>query len=82
MAVFNAAITKTFFKKLHCSLRFNDITKAMNFEESYAINGVVADGVYFVDAQEIAFSLKYTFGKTEDPAYRNKEVDENLDRIK
>lgn len=82
MAVFNAAITKTFFKKLHCSLRFNDITKAMNFEESYAINGVVADGVYFVDSQEIAFSLKYTFGKSKDPNYKNKEVDEGLDRIR
>ncbi len=82
LAVFNAAIAKTFFKKLHCSLRFNDITRAMNFEESYAINGVLADGVYFVDAQEIAFSLKYSFGNTKDPKYQNKDVDENLDRIK
>ena len=82
LAVFNAAITRTFFKKLHCSLRFNDITRAMNFEESYAINGVLADGIYFVDAQEIAFSLKYSFGNTKDPKYQNKDVDENLDRIK
>lgn len=82
MAVFNTSITKIFFKNLHCSLRFNDITKAMNFEESYAINGVIADGVYFVDAQEIAFSLKYSFGKSKDPDYKNKEVDENLDRIR
>lgn len=82
MIVLNAAITKTFFKKLHCSLRFNDMTKAMNFEENYAINGVVADGIYFVDAQEIAFSMKYTFGKSKDPNYKNKDVDENLDRIR
>lgn len=82
MVVLNAAITKTFFKKLHCSLRFNDITKAMNFEESYSINGVTASGVYFVDAQEIAFSMKYTFGKIKDPNYKNKNVDENLDRIR
>lgn len=82
MVVFNAAITKTFFKKVHCSLRFNDITKAMNFEESYAINGVIADGVYFVDAREIAFSMKYTFGKIKDPNYKNKDVDENLNRIR
>lgn len=82
MFVFNAAITKTFFKKLHCSLRLNDITRAMNFEEVYSINGVNANGVYFVDAQEIAFSLKYDLGRIKDPNYKNKDVDENLDRIK
>ncbi|MFK7814167.1 MAG: TonB-dependent receptor [Maribacter sp.] len=82
MVVLNAAITKTFFKNLHCSLRFNDITRAMNFKENYSINGVNADGVYFVDAQEIAFTMKYTFGKTKDPNYKNKDVDENLDRIR
>lgn len=82
MVVLNAAITKTFFGKLNCALRFNDITKAMNFEEKYSINGVKADGVYFVDAREIAFSMKYTFGKIKDPNYKNKNVDENLDRIR
>ena len=82
MLVLNTAITKTFFEKLHCSLRFNDITRAMNFEEEYSINGVHADGVYFADAREIAFSMKYTFGKVKDPNYKNKNVDENLDRIR
>ena len=82
MFLFNAAITKTFFKKLHCSLRWNDIARAMDFEEVYSINGVNANGVYYVDAQEIAFSLKYTLGRTKDPNYKNKDVDENLNRIK
>ena len=82
MAIFNASITKTFFKKLNCSVRLNDITRGMNHEEGYAINGVVANGVYFVDAQEIAFSLKYNFGQTKDPNYKNKEIDENLNRIR
>lgn len=82
MVVLNAAITKTFFDKLHCALRFNDIAKTMNFEERYSINGVNADGVYFADAREIAFSVKYTFGKIKDPNYKNTDVDENLDRIK
>ena len=82
MFVFNAAIAKTFFKKFHFSLQFNDITKAMNFKENYAINGVVADGVYYVDAQEIAFAMKYTFRKKEAPKFKNKDVDDNLNRIR
>ncbi|MDB4292792.1 TonB-dependent receptor [Maribacter sp.] len=82
MVVLNAGITKTLFKKLNCSLRFNDITRAMNFEERYAINGVFADGVYFADGREIVFSVKYALGKTKDAIFKNKAVDENLDRIK
>ncbi len=82
MLVLNSTITRTFFDKLHCSLRFNDITGAMNFEERYAINGVQADGVYFADAQELALSIKYTFGKIKDPNYKNRDVDEHLDRIR
>lgn len=78
---FNAALTKTFFKKLHLSFRWNDITRAMNFEEAYSINGVNANGVYFADGREIAFSLKYALGRIKDPSYKNKDVDENLDRI-
>ncbi len=82
MLILDATITKTFFEKLHCAIRLNDITKAMNFEESYAINGVEAAGVYFVDAQEVAFSLKYDFGNTKKAKFKNKDVDENLGRIK
>ena len=82
LASFNAAITQTFFDTLQCALRFNDITKAQNFEESYAINGVNANGTYFVDAREVVLSLKYQFGKTKEPDYKNKDVDESVDRIR
>ena len=52
----------------------------MNYEESYSINGVEANGTFFVDAREIAFALKYKFGdKTS--KFKNKDVDENLNRI-
>jgi len=51
MIAINAAITKTFFDQLNCSLRFNDITRAMNCEERYSINGVNANGVYLADAR-------------------------------
>lgn len=81
MVVLDASLTKTFFEKLHCAIRLNDITRAMNFEESYSINGVEADGVYFVDAKEVAFSVKYSFGNTKEAKFKNKDIDENLKRI-
>lgn len=82
MLVLDATITKTLFKKLYCAIRLNDITRAMNFEERYAINGVEAEGVYFVDAKEVAFSIKYVFGNTKGLKFKNKDIDENLQRIK
>lgn len=81
MLVLDAAITKTLFKKLHCALRLNDLTRAMNFEERYSINGVEAEGIYFVDAQEVAFSVKYDLGNIKKSKFKNKDVDENLKRI-
>ncbi len=81
MLVLDATVTKTLFKKLQCAIRLNDITRAMNFEESYSINGVEAEGVYFADAKEMAFSVKYVFGNSKVTKFKNKDVDENLDRI-
>lgn len=81
MAIFEASLSKTFFKNWDCTLRFNDITRAMNFEEQYALNGVIADGVYFADAREVALSVKYRFGNSKSANFKNKDVDENLKRI-
>lgn len=81
MMVLEASISKTFFKKWDCTLRLNDIARGTNFEESYAINGVIAEGVYFSDLREIALSLKYRFGNQDRVKFKNKDVDSNTDRI-
>ncbi|MCK0161782.1 outer membrane beta-barrel family protein [Allomuricauda sp. F6463D] len=80
MLILNASVTKTLFDKFQCAIRLNDISKAMNFEESYSINGVEANGTYFVDAREIAFAIKYKFDNNTNK-FKNKDVDENLNRI-
>lgn len=81
LAVFEAALAKTLLKKWDCALRFTDITRAMNFKESYALNGVVANGTYFADAHEIALTVKYRFGGPTQNDVKSKDVDDNLDRI-
>lgn len=80
--VLNAGISQTFFKKLQCSLRFNDIGRTMQFEERYGINGIRSDGIFFTDAREIALTVKYSLGKIKEPVSKNRNVDQNLDRIK
>ncbi|WP_422350352.1 TonB-dependent receptor domain-containing protein [Flagellimonas sp.] len=81
LAVFEASISKTLFSNWDCTLRFNDITRAMNFEERYAINRVIADGVYYADGREVALSLKYRFGNKKSTDFKNRDVDSNLERI-
>ncbi|TMU50946.1 outer membrane beta-barrel family protein [Flagellimonas algicola] len=81
LVVFEASISKTLFTNWDCTLRFNDITRAMNFEERYAINGVNADGVYYADEREVALSLKYRFGNKKSADFKNRDVDSNLERI-
>ncbi|WP_350285090.1 outer membrane beta-barrel family protein [uncultured Croceitalea sp.] len=82
LLVLEASINTKLFKKLDASLRLNDITRAMNFRDQYAINGVEADGTFFADAREIAISLKYKFGRNASNTFKNKNVDENLNRIR
>jgi hypothetical protein len=81
MVFLETSISKTFFKNWDCTLRFNDITRGTNFAERYAIDGVIADGIYFSDLKEVALSLKYRFGNTDKAKFKNRDVDENLNRI-
>jgi hypothetical protein len=82
LLVMEAAVSKTFFDKFVCSFRLNDISRAIRSEESYSINGVNTRGIYYGDAHEVALSVKYNFGSLKEPNYKNKDIDENLDRIR
>ncbi len=82
MHALEATISKTFFKNWTCTLRFNDITRGTNFEERYSIDGVLADGIYFSDLREVAFVVKYQFGGQKSSSFKNKDVDDNLKRIR
>lgn len=55
---------------------------AIRSEESCSINGVNARGIYYGDAHEVALSVKYNFGSLNEPNYKNRDIDENLDRIR
>lgn len=80
--VAGASISRTFFEDLQVALNFNDIFKAMNYKESYSINGIRSKSIFYVDGQEIAISLKYSFGKNSKTSFQNKAVDDELDRLK
>lgn len=82
MFVLGASFSRTFFEKLQVSLNFNDLFQQMNYGETYQINNIYTNSLFFADGQEIAIGLKYSFGKKLKNAPPQKKVDEELDRLK
>ncbi len=80
--VVNASYTKKFFKKFDATLSFNDLFKSMIFKENYSMNKIKVNTTYFTDANEVSLALKYSFGGIKNAVYKNKNVDESLDRVR
>jgi hypothetical protein len=76
------AISKTLFKQFDCTISYNDIFRQMKFNENFTINNITAKGIYFTDLNLISFSVKYSFGKIKNTEFKEKNRDENLNRIR
>jgi hypothetical protein len=77
----NATFTKKLFEKLDVTINFNDIFNTMTFKESYQLQNIKAKSVFFSRSYEFAISLKYSFGVIKS-SYKNKDIDNNLNRIR
>ncbi|MFA5297293.1 MAG: outer membrane beta-barrel family protein [Lutibacter sp.] len=80
--VLNASVTKKFFDKLDTTLSFNDIFNNLQYKESYLLQNIEAENIFYTDRDKISISLKYSFGEIKNIAYKNKDVDDNLNRVK
>jgi hypothetical protein len=77
----NATFSKTFFNKLDLTLSLNDIFNTMTFKENYQLQNIKAKSIFFSRSHEFAISLKYSFGAIKS-SYKNKDVNDNLNRIR
>jgi len=82
LVILGASFATTIYQKLQLSINANDIFRNMNFEDRYTANQIEAKDTFFVNAQELSFSLQYSFGKTKKSSFKNKDVDDNLNRIR
>lgn len=78
----DAAVSKTFFKHLDCTLSWNDIFRKMTFKDQFTLNNIAAKGVYYTDSNIVSLSLKYSFGKIKNSEMKEKSIDENSGRIR
>ncbi|WP_024768849.1 outer membrane beta-barrel family protein [Aquimarina macrocephali] len=80
--IMSASFSKTYFKNLQIAVNFNDIFKNMTYKDKYTSNNIDVQNTFYVDGNEISFSIKYAFGKVKKLSFKNKDVDDNLDRIR
>ncbi|WP_316633732.1 outer membrane beta-barrel family protein [uncultured Flavobacterium sp.] len=75
-------VSKTFFKKWNCTLSCNNIFKNNIETEKFTINNINPKARYVVDSHEISIAIKYSFGKIGATEFKEKNIDENENRIR
>ncbi len=74
-------VSKTFFDRLSLTASFNNIFRGQNFIQTFNIDDVYSRGTYYEDVREFSLTFKYSLG-TVKSAFKNKDTDMNIDRIK
>jgi len=80
--IMNLGVSKSFFTNWNCSFSYNDIFRNTIYKESFTINNISSIARYLVDAHEFSISLKYSFGKIKPTAFIEKNINDNLNRVK
>lgn len=77
----NAVFTTKIFSKLDITLSANDLFNTLEFGENYTLQNLNVNSLFFTDANEYAIALRYVFGAVKNSNYKNKSVDEELNRM-
>ena len=80
--VMNLGISKTFFTNWNCTLSYNDVFRNTIYNESFTINNISSTARYLVDAHEFSIAVKYSFGKIKSSDFKEKNIDDNSNRIR
>lgn len=81
-AIMNLGVSKTFFTNWNCTLSYNDIFSHTIYEERFTINDISSKAKYLVDAHEFSIAVKYSFGKIKSAEFKEKNIDDNSNRIR
>jgi len=76
----DTSLSKTFFKKLSCTMSANNIFKSLSSKEQFVINDISSKGTYY-DVRDYSVAIKYSFGKSKPSNHNIKNVDEHVNRI-
>ena len=82
MFVVDMAVSKNFSKNWNCTLSCNNVFKNNIRTEQFTINTITSKARYVVDNHEISIALKYSFGKVKETKFKEKNINEDSDRIR
>ncbi len=75
------SLSKVFFKYWTVTANAFDIFRSLNYVETFQVNGIYSSTIYLENSKEYSIALRYNFGKIKDARFKNKEVNENSNRI-
>jgi hypothetical protein len=79
------AVDTSVSKKINrftCSFRIDDVFASINAKEQFTINDVAAAGKFYDNIREFSLSVKYSFGRLKESTFRNRDVDDNGNRVR
>ncbi|MGS0748312.1 TonB-dependent receptor domain-containing protein [Halpernia sp. GG3] len=80
MVILNLGLTKS-ISNFDFTLRYNDVFKESNFIQSLSYGQTNTKGTFYGNTPVFSIGIKYNFGKVSDSSYKEKQVNETLDRI-
>lgn len=80
--IVDMAVSKTFSKKWNCILSCNNVFKNNIETEQFTINSITSKARYVVDNHEISIAIRYSFGKVKETEFKEKNINEDSDRIR
>jgi hypothetical protein len=82
MFIMDLGVSKTFFTNWNCTLSYNDVFRNTIYEERFTINNISSKARYLVDSHEFSVAIKYSFGKIKSTEFKEKNIDDNFNRIR
>lgn len=80
--IMNLGVSKPFFTNWNCTLSYNDIFINTIYKESFTINNINSTARYLVDTHEFSIAVKYSFGIIKSTEFKEKNIDDNSNRIR
>ena len=80
MVVLNLGLTKS-ISNFDFTLRYNDVFKQSDFIQSLSYGKIITKGTFYGNTPVFSIGIKYNFGKVSNSNYKEKQVNETVDRI-
>jgi hypothetical protein len=80
MLILNLGLTKS-VSNFDFTLRYNDLFKQSNSIQSLSYGKIITKGNFYGNTPVFSIGIKYNFGKVSNSTYKEKQVNETMDRI-